>query len=206
MLRLQDRARCCGHRRWVYSILSEYASVLSFASCTLGWSKALMPSNAPATAVANSQRKNSAPRSYRFRRAAAARPAGPPLPAPQPRLLRGVEPSTRCADRRKGDRSRRRRARPASRPRPAECLCPLCQCSRQSIAPPSSRMWRPVARHQRRFVAPGVAPAAPRIVPSQTPGFRGAATSPAQALAIASARSSSVSTSIPMMAAGTSPK
>jgi len=38
------------------------AFVFSLASDTLGSSNGLMPSAAPATAVANSQRKNSAPR------------------------------------------------------------------------------------------------------------------------------------------------
>src|SRR6266581_251631 len=39
--------------------------VFCLLSATLGWSNALMPMIAPATAVANSQRKNSCPRSYR---------------------------------------------------------------------------------------------------------------------------------------------
>ena len=38
--------------------------VLSFAACTFGWSNGLMPRIEPATAVANSQRKNSWPSSY----------------------------------------------------------------------------------------------------------------------------------------------
>ena len=38
--------------------------VLSFAACTSGWSNGLMPRIEPATAVANSQRKNSCPSSY----------------------------------------------------------------------------------------------------------------------------------------------
>ena len=37
-------------------------SVLSFDSCTFGWSKGLMPSTRPATAVAYSQARNCAPR------------------------------------------------------------------------------------------------------------------------------------------------
>src|SRR5437762_2498242 len=36
--------------------------VRSLASCTLGWSNTLIPRIAPATAIAYSQRKNSAPR------------------------------------------------------------------------------------------------------------------------------------------------
>jgi hypothetical protein len=37
--------------------------VLSFASCTFGWSNGLMPSAQPATAVANSEKKKIRPRS-----------------------------------------------------------------------------------------------------------------------------------------------
>src|SRR5437868_12052887 len=39
--------------------VARTAFVLSFDSCTLGWSKASMPRTAPAMAVATSQRKNS---------------------------------------------------------------------------------------------------------------------------------------------------
>ena len=48
----------------VCSYCSKTAFVLSFDSLTLGSSNASMPRCAPATAVANSQRKNSAARSY----------------------------------------------------------------------------------------------------------------------------------------------
>ncbi len=37
--------------------------MLSFASCTFGWSNGLMPSTHPATAVANSAKKKIRPRS-----------------------------------------------------------------------------------------------------------------------------------------------
>ena len=49
------------------SSTSPWAStsfVLSFAACTSGWSNGLMPMIEPATATANSQRKNSWPSSY----------------------------------------------------------------------------------------------------------------------------------------------
>src|SRR5438105_4181527 len=48
-----------------FSYRASTAPVLSFDSCTLGSSNGSMRKDAPATAVANSQRKNSAPRSNR---------------------------------------------------------------------------------------------------------------------------------------------
>ena len=113
--------------------------VLSLLSCTLGWSKGSMPSTAPATAVATSQRKNSAPMSQgsRSSREMTGRPAA--WQSPHALAVRArPRPFDVQIDEERG-RRRRPRARPASSPstgrRPVPSLPVLSARSCSSQAP-----------------------------------------------------------------------
>ncbi len=113
--------------------------MLSLASCTFGWSNGLISSAQPATAIANSETKNSRPRS-----------AGPSLvsvtvgwPASATDATNSSSSSRsarrRCAGMRTRGRRRTRPGRRAAHPRPAGSPCPACRSTRRRAALPTGR-------------------------------------------------------------------
>src|SRR5438034_2114809 len=144
------------------------SAVLSFASCTSGWPNGLMPRIEPATAVANSQRKNSAPRSYGS--SSRTRPccrSGPPV---------GSSPGA------------------GTSPLPLFPVDSAISCSAQSPKPPGTSSMHTLSRPSLQLP--------PSSAPNWKPGF----SSPRRHQpAIATARSSSSWTSIPISVAGAIP-
>ena len=176
-------------------------AVASFASCTFGWSKGLMPQHVARDGGGELPAEELRRRAAAGRRRAAARPDGRRL------LERGSGPRGRRW-RRRGGRRRRPRAARAARPRPGRCPCPPCRSTRRSAARPSSRSvaiaWR---QHERQLVAAGDARASPSdgAQPAR-PGSPRPARCGGRRAASRAPRSRSWSRSTPMSAAGTSPK
>ena len=145
------------------------ALVFSLASETFGSSNGLIPRAAPATAVANSQRKNSAPsESSRVLRRSTGWPAA--SSAAQPVCIHGrpdrcaIATNARSAPYSSGSPERLRR-RPAARP------CRACRCSRRSAARSRARAWRATADRTAVSLSRPFAAAAPMKAPSSRPGL-----------------------------------
>ena len=123
-------------------------AVLSFASCTFGWSNGLIPSAQPATAVANSAKKKIRPRSPA---PPLNDPRGGRVPGAAERLDLRVHVLVRLVlvaeVREHAVVAVDVRGRRAARPPPAGCPCPPCPSTRRQLLDPQAeardRLGRP---------------------------------------------------------------